>query len=458
MASEKEIQELKEAIDQLSADMHLQQDKLAQLRARLLQLETGKPVTTNKADVISAATVDTPPKPALSEKLSLENFIGLRLMHTVGIVVLVVGISIGVKYAVDQQLISETARIALAYLAGAILYFLSARLKKKFELFSAILFSGAMASLYFTTYAAFVYYQLFPFELAFALMLAITLFTAYTALRYNRQEIAILGMTGAYGIPFLISANADNVHLFFSYILLINSGIFFLSFKKNWKSMILLAMLISWTLYIGWAMSRYDNAKDQELVAFGFLAAFYLLFAVASLAFSVWKKQALQILEVQHFIINNVLAVMAALLVYTNNDFDDRSAVVMGVACILFAAETIILRLMLSQEILLFKYLAAMTVISLAAFIGIQWDGLAVTISWIGIAIVLFAAGAWTKMAWLRLLSILLTGVTLVKLITIDRKIFSTGEKIIAFVLIGILLLVLSFFYQKYRQRFLAGK
>jgi uncharacterized membrane protein len=159
----------------------------------------------------------------------LESFIGLKLLHLTGIVVLVVGISIGVKYAVDKELISPSARIILAYAAGIVLYFLAVRLKKKFIIFSSILFSGAMASLYFTTYAAFVYYQLFPFGIAFVIMVLITIFTAYSAIVYNRQEIAILGMIGAYGIPFLISVNSERADLFFAYIILINIGIVFLS-------------------------------------------------------------------------------------------------------------------------------------------------------------------------------------------------------------------------------------
>ena len=101
---------------------------------------------------------------------TLENFIGLRLIHFVGIMVLVIGISIGVKYAIDKELISETMRIILAYCAGLLLFILSLRLKKKYQLFSAILFSGSMATLYFTTYAAFVYYNFLPAMVTFLIM------------------------------------------------------------------------------------------------------------------------------------------------------------------------------------------------------------------------------------------------------------------------------------------------
>jgi uncharacterized membrane protein len=43
-------------------------------------------------------------------------------------------------------------------------------------------------------------------------------------------------MVGAYGIPFLISANNGRADMFFSYIIFINAGIAFLSLKRNGRS------------------------------------------------------------------------------------------------------------------------------------------------------------------------------------------------------------------------------
>ncbi len=58
--------------------------------------------------------------------------------------------------------------------------------------------------------------------------------------------------------------------------------------------------------------------------------------------------------------------------------------------------------------------------------------------------------GALEKKSWPRLASILLIGITLGKLIIFDSANFSTIQKIISFLVIGILLLLFSFYYQKY--------
>jgi len=201
---EDEIQQLQKELEQLSKEVQLQQERIWQLQRRIAQL-----TNTEIQPIVSKTRIQPVPK------FFLENFIGLRLINFIGIIVLVIGLSIGVKYAIDRNLISEGMRIILAYLAGIVLYVLSLRLRKKYTLFSAILFSGGMASLYLTTYAACVYYSMFSFALAFIIMVVLTVYTVYEAISYNRQEIALLGLVGAYGIPFLISKNADRADFSF---------------------------------------------------------------------------------------------------------------------------------------------------------------------------------------------------------------------------------------------------
>jgi uncharacterized membrane protein len=179
---QEEIKKLRDEMLSLHTQMKEQQQQLELMYKRLMEL--------NKENFSYKTNV-----PLGSKKpFSAENFIGLRLIHLVGIIVLVIGLSIGVKYAIDRDFISEAARIMLAYGAGAILLFLSVRLRKNYEGFSAILFSGAMASLYFTTYAAFVYYKMIPSAVAFILMVLLTVYTVFKAINYNKQEIALLGI------------------------------------------------------------------------------------------------------------------------------------------------------------------------------------------------------------------------------------------------------------------------
>jgi uncharacterized membrane protein len=439
MDREQKIGELQEQIDELSSQMQNYQQRLLELQQQLSRLQNGEMTAHRMA----------PQKSSLNFRL--ENFIGLRLIHFVGIVVLVIGLSIGVKYAIDRQLISELARIILAYAAGIVLFLLSWRLKKKYELFSSILFSGAMASLYFTTYAAFVYYGFVSFALTFLLMVGLTIYTAFESIRYNRQEIAVLGMVGAYGIPFLISANAERADLFFSYIILINVGIVYLSFKKKWKVMGQLALLISWTLFILWGFFRYE-AKDFRM-GFILMGTFYFLFTVNALAYRLVRAESLTAGDIQQVMTNNIALYLSALIVFGYGQFAAHTASTTGGVFLFMSLLSLLIYFFFPSEIILQRTMSMQTVIFLSMFMGFNWSGLTVTLLWVALAVVLFVLGIYSHRSWPRLASILLMSITLGKLVIFDGSKFTTLQKIIAYLIIGSLLLVLSFLYQKFRQR-----
>ena len=446
MNQEEKIKELQAKIYDLSSDINSSLHQLRVLQAELdvLRQGIGNEIKEPRIDLkIKNASFSTPS----SKPLTIENFIGLKLMHLVGIVVLVIGISIGVKYAIDKELISESVRILLAYAAGILLFVISVRLKKSYRFFSAILFSGSMASIYFTTYAAFVYYHFFPAIIAFLLMVGLTVYTVITAMSYDRKEIAIIGMIGAYGIPFLISANAERVQLFFSYILLINIGVVFLSFRKGWKLMGQFALVITWMLFIGWGLLRYQ--PSQQWIAILFMLLYYTLFLINALVFRISRGLALTYADIQQVIINNTALYIASIFVFGENSVDAELATITGFMFLLTGSLAFISSKMLSSEIVLQRLLTWQSLLLLLLFIAFQWDGLTVTLLWVAVSVLLFVWGIFAKKSWARLASVLLIGITLIKLLVFDSARFSTIQKISCYIIIGILLLIFSFYYQK---------
>jgi len=440
MESDK-LQQLEKEAQQLRQELQATQAKLQLLMQRLHQLQTG------------AAKEEAPDffKTPYQPRLSLENFIGLRLIHLVGIVVLVIGLSIGVKYAIDQQLISEAARIGLAYAAGFVLYLLSWWLRKKYAAFSAILFSGALASLYVTSYAAFVYYSMFSATVAFVLMIVLTLFTVYQALTYNRQEIAVLGLVGAYAIPFLISSNSGRAELLFTYIAILNTAVMYLGYKRNWKTVAVLAQVVTWLLLIGWTLTRFTKA--QQAIAYGFAGFFFLLFAAYALAQRLLRRLALQRWQVQQLLANNLLLYAVIVIVYftalpTGNFGFINSSFAFFTAIQAFAVYRV-----LPTERYLKKALVLFSLSLFLLFIANIREGFPVTLLWLLTAVGLFAVGIGLKATWLRLAAIILMGITLVKLVALDSLRFSTVQKIIAYLTLGVLLLVVGFFYQRFKEK-----
>ncbi|HEY1114280.1 MAG TPA: DUF2339 domain-containing protein [Chitinophagaceae bacterium] len=440
MDQKEEIEQLKSELLQLNQQLKTQHQTIQDLYRRLMQLSKG-------VDPLA------PPPPAPGASLfsgSYENFIGLRLIHLVGIVVLVIGLSIGVKYAIDRDLISEGMRIGLAYGAGVALFVLSVRLRGQYEAFSAILFSGAMASVYFTTYGAYVYYAMIPFAMAFVLMIAFTVFTVYQALSYNRKEIALLGLVGAYAIPFLISKNTDQPALFFLYITLINTAVVFLVIKRGWRLVGAAAQHITWLLFLGWASMQYT--EKHQWVGLIFLVAFFALFTFNALASSIFRKEPIREDDRWHLLLNNIAVYLGAVLIMAPGFESDAIASVTLVVSLVMAAEAYALHF-LWNEAKTRNSVALLALVLFVIFIAFQWEGLTVTLLWLLTAVLLFAYGIYWKSVWGRMVAVGLMGLTLLKLVAFDSLTFTTVQKVISYLVLGVLLLVVSYFYQKFRTK-----
>jgi uncharacterized membrane protein len=86
-------------------------------------------------------------------------------------------------------------------------------------------------------------------------------------------------------------------------------------------------------------------------------------------------------------------------------------------------------------------------------FIAAKWEGLTVTLLWLLTAVALFSWGVIKRSPPARMAAIILMGTTLLKLVAIDTLTFSTVQKVISYIVLGILLLVVSFLYQKYKGK-----
>ncbi|RYY55428.1 MAG: DUF2339 domain-containing protein [Chitinophagaceae bacterium] len=379
----------------------------------------------------------------------LEQFIGLKLIHLAGIVVLLIGISIGVKYAIDQDLVSPMARILLAYGAALLLFILSFRLRTDYRFFSAILFSGSMAAAYFTSYAALAYYNLVSIPVAFAIMAALTAFTIYRSIYYNRIEIAVIGLVGAYGIPFLVSNTTGRIEMFFGYVLLINAGVVFLAARKGWRAVSTLASGITWCLFTGWLVMEYNSVRHYSTaIIYGVL--FYLLFLADAISPLFFSRRTISQGGRVLILLLNLLLLLSMTLVFARPEREPvaETAFVFGIVFL----QAGIVFYFLKTETALFRMLVAQALCLLVLLAGLAWDGIVVTGVWILLSVVVFVIGVLIHHSWLRLFAVILIGGTLLKLVTLDAMRFTAGQRILSYIAIGSLLLLGSFYYQRFNR------
>lgn len=258
-------------------------------------------------EVQNPLTKNTPPKTELPKgKSNIEKFIGENLINKIGIAILVIGVAIGAKYSIENNLISPLTRIILGYLTGLGLIGFGIKLKVKYENYSAVLVSGAIAILYFITFAAYSFYDLFPQAMTFGLMLLFTVFGVVAALNYNKQVIAHIGLVGAYAIPFLLSNDSGNIIVLLSYMAIINVGILVISFKKDWKPLYYSAFIFTWLIYTGFYAFNYQRDEHFQIALLYlciFFAQFYAIFLAYKLvANEKFKKSDVVLLMLNSFI------------------------------------------------------------------------------------------------------------------------------------------------------------
>lgn len=238
--------------------------------------------------------VTATPKPADPTPVNqnLEAYIGENLISKIGIVVLVLGVVIGIKYVIDHNLISPLIRVILGYLTGFSLLFLTSRLKHRYLEYSVALLSGAMCILYFTTFAAYWYYHLFPFAFSFGLMLVFVVFTVLAAMYFNRSFVALLGLVGAYVLPFLLDVHFTSTHLHFPYLALVNLGILSIAFSRNWKWLNVITFVWTWIIFGTWYVWTY-SPSEYFLTTWIYLSIFFLTFYGTFLAYKLNKLEPL---------------------------------------------------------------------------------------------------------------------------------------------------------------------
>lgn len=214
------------------------------------------------------------------KKVDYEKYIGENLFGKIGILVLVVGMGLFVKYAIDKNWINEVFRTVLGFVVGGGLLVLSQRLKNTYRTFSSLLAGGAFAIFYVTVAMAYHYYGLFSQTAAFVILVVLTVLMSLLSVVYNRRELAVIGLVGGFIAPFLVSNGMGNYQVLFTYLTILNVGMFGLSLYKKWGELPVIGFVATYVIMLGYSLvADLDIAGDMQLIQLLlFSTLFYLIF------------------------------------------------------------------------------------------------------------------------------------------------------------------------------------
>lgn len=408
---EKVISELFARLDQLTAQQKVFHDEIQKIRRDIQRLH----VTDNESQSLpETPAVTTLPEqkvrrlafetngatqpsrtPGIKKRsrTAWEEFIGENLLNKVGIAVLVLGIAFGAKYSIDRGLIDPLTRIILGYISGLTLLAIAYRLREKHTAFSSVLLSGGMAVFYFITFAAYSFYGLIPQVAAFVLMVLFTAFTVLAALRYNYEVIGIIGLVGAYAVPFLLSDGSGRVVVLFSYMTIINTGILFLAFRKYWKRLYYFAFALTWLAFASWFAFSF-NRHEHITVSLIFSTIFFVIFYATFLAYKILRREPLGKWDVVCMLLNSFIYFGYGYLTVDSMENGEQflglftllTAMIHFIACVLIYK-------IHARSSDIFYFVAGLVLVFITIAVPVQLEGNWVTLVWAAEAVLLFWIG-----------------------------------------------------------------
>ncbi|MEZ6032983.1 MAG: DUF2339 domain-containing protein [Planctomycetaceae bacterium] len=336
---------------------------------------------------ISAEAAATPP-------IGWETFIGQKAFGWLAVVLFLFSATFFLRYAYQNNWIGPVGRVAIGELVGSGLVIAGARyLLNGWRRFATMLISTGIVVIYLATYSAFGFYNLLPQQHA-GFFLAILILESMVAAVFCRS--AVIGMMAVIGgvlTPILMQADHDTYSSFFSYLAVLNFGVVVASYFQRWRAVGSVAyggtQLLFWMWYEG-------NYHPEKMVwALGFQMVIFALWLSQSLVAAVHQQRTADYEELGRYVINAILG----------------------------------------GDVELWRWRAQ----------------LALTVFWTLFAIGLMWLGFRLSRSRLRWFSMVLFGITVLKLFVVDMASVQQIYRIVAFFILAMVLGLVARTYQRFK-------
>lgn len=435
---EKELKEIKKRMDDLlkaqqnSTPVEAESEALQPVKAIADEPVLSQASVETEPDVVAGNISLNKPKDVRASKrrqVNYEKFIGENLFGKVGILIFVIGVGFFVKYAIDQDWINETFRTILGFLTGAVLLAVAGRLQKNYRTFSSLLAGGAFAVFYLTVAIAFHYYHLFSQTAAFIILIGITVFMSILSVVYDRRELAVISLIGGFLAPFIVSSGEGNYMVLFTYLSVLNLGMFGLSMNRKWGELPLISFVFTYLIMGVFICSSYSSssvAVSSHLFAFATL--FYFIFLLPILTILRVEGQKMSRMLVFVVMTNNFIFLLLGVLFLHNMalPFKSEGLLSLFIAIVNMGLVVWLWKSRKDSTYLVYVLLGlALTFVSIT--VPIQLDGNFITLCWASEMVLLLWLYIKSKVRVYERAALILFGLTMVSFLVDVYNVGSQG-------------------------------
>ena len=216
-----------------------------------------------------------------------EWLLGGNWLARIGTVALILGVAFLISLAIDRGWLGEIERVALGSAGGLAFLVAGEYWRRRYAVWAQTVTGGGLAILYLSVYGAFALYELISPLTAFGAFSLITLAGAVLSLRHESVAVAVFSIFGGFATPLLLQERLPDQRVLLGYVLVLDVGVLALASFRNWRWFTLLAWVGSLILFGFW---HQQLAPSTALAQIG-IAAIFLIFAGATVAFHVVRRQ-----------------------------------------------------------------------------------------------------------------------------------------------------------------------
>ena len=403
-----------------------------------------------------------PYEPVKSADSNTEFALGSQVFTIVGVVALLIGVAFFLRYAFENNFITETMRVMFGLLLGAVLCSVGAWIRKMYVDYGSALFGAGLGVLYVSVYAAYDFYHMIGTGFAFVALILVTLIGLVAALVYDSLPLISYSLAGAFIITYLLPLS-ENVHTFFLYMIVLNALVIALTTFKRWPELTMGTIIASFFIITGWLVSNYNDALFVPV-------SFYLTLICGSYSISVisnFLRKRGEYKDVDGFLLPAIPVVYVTQHYILLHSDKERALLFAFIGAVYLIGFGIVKALAHSFELAnkeehtegraCSNSMFLIGSMSIAAAVGLHFEGLSVSYLWALQALVLVGIGSMLKSKNNRVFGIVLSILSLVHMYGYDYFLSDSSSAIfnsrtvISFVMTIVFATIYAFykFYEK---------
>jgi len=300
----------------------------------------------------------------------------------VGVIISFFGVAFLLKYAIENQVFSIPMSVRYLAVAGFAVALLVVGWRKRDDnrAFALSIQGGGIGMLFLTVFAALRLHDLLSPPIAFGLLILITAAAGVMAIKQESRAFAILGTTGGFLAPLLVSTGSGNYIGLFSYYLILNSAILGVAWYRPWRELNIIGFVFTFGVGTIWGYQYYE--PEFFATTEPFLVLYFLFYTIIAVLFAFRQRP-----ELRGYVDGTLLfgtpTISFALQTQLLNDTEYGLAISAAVVSSFYAATALWLRRMRQENF----ELLTQAFIALAVAFGT-------------IAIPLALDDRWTAIAW----------------------------------------------------------